>query len=201
MNYTGPKVRIARRLGIAFTPKAARIMEKKPHPPGQHGKDGKPYKKVSEYGRQLLEKQRLRAQYNIHECQMENYVERAVKRQGVSGDTLLQILETRLDAFVLRAGLATTIYAARQFVSHGHLLVDGQRVDLPAYELKIGQMVAVKPVSRPLPGFQMAVANANPPSYITLNKADVAAQLLRLPARIDIPVICDVQLVIEYYSR
>lgn len=201
MNYTGPKVKLARRLGIPLTPKAARIMEKKPHPPGEHGRESRFRRKVSDYGRQLLEKQKLRAQYNIHERQMRNYVRLAAKSKSVTGDRLLQILESRLDAFVLRAGLARTIYAARQYVTHGHFLVDGKRVNLPAYQLKPGQVVTVKEKSRHLPGFQDALIDANPPGYISLDKENLTASLLRLPERLEVPVICDLQQVIEFYSR
>jgi small subunit ribosomal protein S4 len=186
---------------MPLTAKAARIMEKKPHPPGQHGKQKQFQRKVSDYARQLLEKQRLRSQYNIHERQLRNYVDRAVRRKGITGNTLVQILETRLDAFVQRAGFAPSIYAARQFVRHGHILVDGRRVDLPAYELKPNQVVTVKPASQRVPVIQETVADANPPSYIALNKNQMQAQLVRLPEREEIPIICDLPLVIEFYAR
>ncbi|MCX6047199.1 MAG: 30S ribosomal protein S4 [Chloroflexi bacterium] len=201
MNYTGAKVKLSRRLGVPLTPKAAKIMEKRNYPPGQHGQSNQFRRKVSDYGRQLMEKQKLRAQYNIHERQMRNYIDRATRRKGVTGDNLFQILESRLDAFVQRAGFARTIYAARQFVSHGHILVDGQRVNLPAYELKLGQQVAIKEKSRRMPGIQDALGDANPPSYITLSKENMSAQLARLPQRDEVPVVCEVQLVVEYYSR
>lgn len=201
MNNTGPKVRLSRRLGIPLTPKAARIMEKKSYPPGQHGPERKFQRKVSEFGRQLMEKQRLRAQYNIHERQMSNYMARATSKQGITGHVLLQILETRLDAFIYRAGFAPTIYAARQLVNHGHILVDNQRVDLPAYEIKIGQTIAVKPKSRQMPLIIEAIGSSNPPAYIDVDKNNFAARLLRLPDREEVPVICELSLVTEYYSR
>ncbi len=201
MKYNGPKVRLSRKLGIPLTAKAARVMDKKSNPPGEHGQAKSMKRKVSDYAKQLLEKQRLRAQYNIHERQMRNYVDRAVRRKGVTGNTLLQILETRLDAFVLRAGLAPTIYAARQLVSHGHVLVNGQRVDLPAYELRPNDSVTLKARSQQMPLVLDAVANANPPSYVTLDKNNMSAQLTRVPERDEIPVICELPLVIEFYSR
>jgi small subunit ribosomal protein S4 len=201
MKYNGPKVKLSRKIGIPLTAKAARIMETKPHAPGEHGKQKQFRRKVSDYGRQLVEKQRLRAQYNIHERQMRNYVHRAVRKKGVTGNTLLQILETRLDAFVHRAGLVPTIYAARQVVGHGHILVDGRRVDLPAFELKPNQVVTVNPKMVRTPLIQDALADANPPSYIALDKNQASAQLLRLPEREEIPVICELPLVIEYYAR
>ena len=201
MNNTGPKVKLSRRLGIPLTAKAARVMEKKGYPPGEHGRDKQFQRKVSEFGRQLMEKQRLRAQYNIHERQMRNYMARATRKQGVTGNVLLQILETRLDAFIYRAGFAPTIYAARQLVNHGHILVDNQRVDLPAYEIKISQTITVKPKSRQMPLITDAIGNSNPPPYIDVDKTGFAARLLRMPDREEVPVICELSLVTEYYSR
>jgi small subunit ribosomal protein S4 len=201
MKYNGPKVKLSRKLGIPLTAKAARIMDTKSHPPGEHGRAKQAKRKVSDYARQLLEKQRLRAQYNIHERQMRNYVDRAIRRKGVTGNTLVQLLECRLDAFVLRAGLAPTIYAARQFVGHGHVLVNGQRVNLPAYELRPDDVVTVREKSQQLPAVLMALDDANPPSYIELDKHARRARLLRLPERDEVPVICELPLVIEFYSR
>jgi len=201
MNYTGPKVKLSRRLGVPLTPKAARIMQRRPHPPGQHGKTQKGRRKRSDYGHQLLEKQKLRAQYNIHERQMRNYVARAMRKSGVTGEVLVQLLESRLDAFVLRAGFVNTIYAARQFVSHGHVHVDGRPVNLPGYQLKPGQIVTVKEKSRRMPLVQESLSNAHPPAYVTLDKDAFSAQLARLPQPDEAPILCDLQLVIEYYSR
>lgn len=203
MNYTGPKVKLSRRLGIALTPKAAQIMEKRPYPPGQHGrhqqfKDRNP----SDFKRQLLEKQKLQLQYNIHERQMRNYFINTSRRLGNTVDNLVQLLETRLDAVVLRTGLARTIYAARQYVTHGHILVNGQRVDLPAYRVKEDDVVSVKEKSRRLPCFADALAStAGTPPYLKTSKDEMSAQLLYLPPRYEVPVICEVSLVIEYYSR
>ncbi|WP_333889511.1 30S ribosomal protein S4 [Caldilinea sp.] len=201
MNYTGPKVKLSRRLGVPLTPKAARIMQRRPYPPGQHGKTQKGRRKRSDYGHQLLEKQKLRAQYNIHERQMRNYVARAMRKSGVTGEVLVQLLESRLDAFVLRAGFVNTIYAARQFVSHGHVHVDGRPVNLPGYQLKPGQIVTVKEKSRRMPLVQESLSNAHPPAYVTLDKDAFSAQLARLPQPDEAPILCDLQLVIEYYSR
>lgn len=200
MKFNGPKAKLSRRLGVPLTPKAARILERRPNPPGQHG-DKTFRRKTSDYARQLKEKQKLRAQYNVHERQLRNYLARAQRSEGVTGDALIRILESRLDAFTLRAGLAKTIYAARQYVRHGHLLVDGQRVDLPGYELKPGQVVSVKPSSQKLECFKDALDSAFPPPFIALDKSAMSAQLKHLPERAESPVICDVQLVIEFYSR
>ncbi|MCS6828837.1 MAG: 30S ribosomal protein S4 [Caldilinea sp.] len=201
MNYTGPKVKLSRRLGVPLTPKAARVMQRRPYPPGPHGKAQGGRRKLSDFGRQLLEKQKLRAQYNIHERQMRNYVAKAMRKSGITGEVLVQLLESRLDAFVLRAGFVNTIYAARQFVSHGHVRVDGEPVNLPGYQVKPGQIVSVKEKSRRMPLVQESLRNANPPAYVALDKEAFSAQLVRLPQRDEVPVICDLQLVIEYYSR
>ncbi|HEV7365406.1 MAG TPA: 30S ribosomal protein S4, partial [Gemmatimonadales bacterium] len=134
MNRRGPKVKLARQLGIPLTPKAQRVMERRPNPPGQHG--ASPRRKISGYKKQLIEKQRLRAQYNLSERQMSNAFAEAIRQPGNTGVRLLQFLEFRLDAIVLRAGFVRTIYAARQAVTHGHLQVNGKKVDRPSYRLK-----------------------------------------------------------------
>jgi small subunit ribosomal protein S4 len=203
MNYTGPKVRLSRRLGIALTPKAARVMEKRSGPPGQHG-PAKAFRSVrlSDYKRQLTEKQRLRAQYNVHERQMRNYFRRALKSSGNTGEALIQLLESRLDALVLRAGFARTIYAARQFVTHGHITVNGRRVSLPGYRLSPGDALAVKAASQAIPAFAQArEASTSAPAYLEIERGQLSARFLRLPTRDEAPVICEVQAVVEFYSR
>lgn len=202
MKYTGPKAKLSRSLGIALTPKAGRIMGRRPNPPGQHGTErrGGP-RRVSDYKRQLLEKQRLRAQYNIHERQMRNYFRRAAQRTGNTPENLIHALETRLDAVVLRGGLAPTIYAARQLVSHGHILVNGRRVTYPAYVIHPNDVVSVKPTSRDIPVIVEAADGAAPPPYLELAKDDMSVTLRYLPARDEIPIICDLSQVVEFYSR
>jgi len=201
MNKTGPKVKLSRSLGIALTPKAARVMEKKPHPPGEHGRVQNFRRKVSDYKRQLMEKQKLRAQYNIHERQLRNYLDKAQRKKGNTGDNLLQMLEMRLDAIVLRGGLARTIYAARQLVTHGHILVNGKRVDVPGYTAAVGDVISVKPKSLQLPGIQEALGDAQSISYLMLDRNAATVRVNEIPQRDYIPVICDVPLVIEFYSR
>lgn len=202
MNYTGPKVKLSRRLGIPLTPKAIKVMERKPYPPGMHGRVRQFKRQESDFYRQLLEKQRLRLQYNISERQMRNYFKKATARYGNTVDNLIQMLETRLDAVVLRGGLATTIYAARQFVSHGHILVNGKRVNIPSYNLKVGDVVSVREKSRKIPAFNEAMeAIIAPPPYLERSKEDMSIKLLYLPKREEVPVTCEVSLVIEYYSR
>ncbi|MCA9979766.1 MAG: 30S ribosomal protein S4 [Anaerolineales bacterium] len=202
MKYTGPKVKLSRRLGIPLTDKAARIMERRQYPPGQHG-PAKQYRRgrQSAYERQLLEKQRLRGQYNIHEKQMRNYYRKAVKKQGNTVDNLVGMLESRLDAFVLRAGFAPTIYAARQLVSHRHVQVNGKRVNIASYQLSEGDQVSIRSKSQRIPLIADAVENARPPMYINMAKDSFTASFLYVPTREEVPIVCEVAQVIEYYSR
>src|SRR5918997_2904522 len=168
VNRRGPKVKLARQLGIAITPKAARVMERRPNPPGQHG--ASPRRKVSGYKKQLVEKQRLRAQYNVSERQMQNAFAEAIRQPGNTGIRLLQLLELRLDAAVLRAGFVRTIYAARQAVTHGHVTVNGRRVDRPSRRLKPGDVVALSERSKDLAAFTGPLEVARPPAYLELDR-------------------------------
>lgn len=202
MKFIGPKVKLSRKLGIAITPKAVKYMEKRPYPPGQHGpaKGGRPPK--SEYGKQLLEKQRLRFQYNVSERQMRNYFRKALRSKHATGEMLVQLLESRLDATVLRAGFARTIYAARQFVAHGHIEVNGERVDIPSYRVKPGDVISVRQKSRRLAPILEAMASVPPAiAYVERDWANMQATFLRIPPREEIPVICEVEKVVEFYSK
>lgn len=200
MNFRGPKVKIARALDLPLTPKAARIMDRRPHPPGQHG--ATPRRKVSEYKRQLLEKQRLRAQYAIGERQLRNAFLAAAAAGGNAGETLLQSLELRLDAVVLRAGFARTIFAARQYVGHGHVLVNGQRCDIRSRRLEPGDKVEVREKSRGLACFAIAVSGAGPsPAYLDVDRDALTVRVREVPLRAQIPVLCETSLVVEFYSR
>ncbi len=200
MNYTGPKVKISRKLDLETVPKASKYKQRKPYGPGQHG-PSKRRSKQSDYGRQLLEKQRLRLQYNVSEKQMSNYYKKAAQLTGNTGEILVQLLETRLDALVYRSGLARTIYAARQYVSHGHIMVNDRRVNIPSYHVKVNDLISIKPKSRKLECFQDAVRGASPVPYLELSKADFSVKLLHLPPREEVPAICEISLVVEYYSR
>lgn len=196
-----PVAKLSRRLGIPLTEKAGRIMEGRPYPPGQHGRARK---KSSEYNDRLIEKQRLRFQYNVTEAQLRRAFDNASKRPGKTGQELIEDLETRLDAVVMRAGFAKTIYQARQFVVHRHILVNGKRVDKPAFRVDVGDVVEVVAKSRPMPQFVSARENLDgqtPPAYLEVNRDSLQARFRHRPARADIPVICDEQLVVEYYAR
>lgn len=203
MNSTGPKVRLSRQLGVPLTPKAARIMARRPTPPGQHGLDARANRKISVYKAQLLEKQRLRAQYNIRERQMAAVYAKAIKMKGASDENLIRLLETRLDALVLRAGFAPTIYAAQQLVSHGHFMVNGHKVNAPSYRLRVGDVAQVRPRSRELALFKdcLSQLSPSPTPYLQVSPGTMSLCLIALPKRDEVPVICDVSRVIEYYSR
>ncbi len=200
MKYNGPKVKLSRKVGFSITPKARKYMDRKPAPPGQHGA-AKKRAKLSDYAKQLLEKQRLRLQYNLHERQMTNYIKKAARIQGNKVDILVQLLEQRLDSLVYRAGLARSIYAARQYVRHGHILINGKKVDMPAYAVQPNDVITVKEKSRKLEAIQEAIRSTMPPPYLDMNKADYSVKFLYLPPREEVPVVCEVPLVIEYYSR
>lgn len=200
MKYNGPKVRLSRKLGFALTPKARKVMDRKPNAPGQHGASKK-RAKLSDYAKQLIEKQKLRIQYNVHERQMTNYMAKAARLVGNTGDILVSLLETRLDSLVFRAGLARSMYAARQYVRHGHVLVNGKRLSMPAYQVQPNDVISIKEKSRKLECFQEAIRTSAAPPYLEVSKADFSAKFLYVPPREEVPVICDVPLVIEYYSR
>ncbi|MGW0505997.1 30S ribosomal protein S4 [Micromonospora sp. NPDC003241] len=202
MNQSRPKIKRSRRLGIPLTPKCVRYFERRPYPPGVHGRART---KESDYKVRLLEKQRLKAQYDLREKQLRLAFERAVGRPGKTGEELVVDLETRLDALVLRAGLARTIYQARQAVTHGHVNVNGRRVDRPSARLRPGDVIAVREGSRAKTPFVVAAAGAHAPErtapYLDVDLAGLTARLIRLPQRAEVPVLCDEQLVVEYYSR
>lgn len=201
MNNTGPKVKLSRKLGMNLTTKSQKYLERKPYPPGQHGKM-KRRAKLSDYARQLLEKQKIRFQYNLSEKQLRNYFIKASKMIGNTGDLLLQLLETRLDALVYRSGLAPTIYAARQIVSHGHILVNGKKVNIPSYQVEPNQVVSLGEKLRKNSIFQDSIRNASAvPPYIELTKADFLFKLLYIPPKEEIPVVGELSQVVEYYSR
>ncbi len=199
MNYTGAKVRLSRRIGLALTPKAAKIMERKKGGPGEQRRGRR--RQPSDYARQLLEKQRLRYQYNIPERQMRNYFLKAARRHGNTGETLVRMLETRLDACVLRAGLARTVYAARQYVVHGHFDVNGHRVKSPSFQLSPGDTLQVREKSRRLTCFREVLGTTQPPVYLAVDRNGLAVRLVSAPTREQVPVECDFTQVIEYYSR
>ncbi|TQL64475.1 30S ribosomal protein S4 [Rarobacter faecitabidus] len=199
------QVRLSRALGLALTPKAARHFEKRPYAPGEHGRSRR--RTESDYAVRLREKQRLRAQYGLREKQLRRAYEEARKDKGLTGEALVEILEHRLDALVLRAGFARTTLQARQAVTHRHILVDGKIVDRPSFKVKPGQTIQVKPKSQAMTPFQVAAAGAHRdvlptvPGYLDVKLEQLTAVFTRRPKRAEVPVTCEVQLVVEYYAR
>ncbi|GGK70928.1 30S ribosomal protein S4 [Mangrovihabitans endophyticus] len=202
MNNPRPKAKLSRALGIPLTRKCVKYFERRPFPPGVHGRSRR---KQSDYQVRLLEKQRLRHQYNISEAQMRRAYDDAHRGPGKTGETMVALLESRLDATVARAGLARTIYQARQLVSHGHFAVDGRKVDRPSYRLRPGQVVAVRERSRQKPPFRIAAAGAHADGrsapYLSTVLDELRTTVLRRAERTEIPVTCDEQLVVEFYAR
>ena len=198
----GAKVKISRALNLAITPKAARIMERRSFTPGQHGLARK--KSPSTYKTQLLEKQRLRATYNVSEKQMRSYYEKAAHSHESTGTVLLSFLETRVDAAIFRLGFAKTIYAARHYIAHGHFSINGRRVFTPSHQLKVGDVVSVNEKSKTHPQIVEALTHpggAMIPEYYEINKVKMEGKLLAKPIREQIPVKLIEQHIVEFYSK
>jgi small subunit ribosomal protein S4 len=203
VNRSRPKAKLSRAIGFPLTRKCVEPFERRPYPPGQHGRRRS---NPTDYKVRLLEKQRLRLQYDVREAQLRRAFGEADRQRGKTGEILVSALERRLDAVVLRAGLARTIYQARQFVTHRHIAVNGRRVDKPSYRTRPGDVVAVVERSRTLDPFVVAAAGGNatdgaPVPYLAPNLGALTVLVERLPERREIPVRCDEQLVVEYYSR
>lgn len=192
----GPRFKLSRRLGLNVYghPKAMNRAKK-----GTSRAD----KKLTNYGQQLLEKQRLRAYYGVMEKQFVKYVRMAKKSQDQTGHALVKILERRLDNLVYRMGFASSIRQARQMVVHGHILVNGEKVDIPSYLCEVGDTISLKEKSRSVElfkeNFQNAILNTLP--YIQKDEDSFSARLIKMPERDEVPIEIDDQLVVEYYSK
>lgn len=200
--YTGPKSKISRRFGIAlFGPSKA--LERKNYPPGLHGPKGS-RRKQSEYAIALAEKQKLRFQYGLMERQFRRYFEIALHKRGITGETLLQMLETRLDNVVYRFGFANSRSSARQLVSHGHVTVNFRKVNVASYNLKPGDVVSIKekPGSRRLVTRNLELTQIQPiPDWLVVDKGQFQGKVVRIPLREEIASVVNEQLVVEFYSR
>ena len=198
--YTGPKSKIARKLGAPIFG-ADKVLSKKNYPPGQHGNSRR--RKTSEYGIQLKEKQKAKYTYGVLERQFRNLFEKAQRTKGVTGEVLLQLLESRLDNVVYRLGIAKTRAAARQLVSHRHITVDGQVVNIPSYTLKPGQVVGVREKAKSLEVITDSLTGRSHSSYSWLewNQASLSGKFLSAPQREDIPEEIKEQLIVELYSK
>ena len=200
--FTGPKTKVSRRYGVPlFGP--AKALERKNYPPGIHGPKGS-RRKQSEYAIALGEKQKLRYMYGLMERQFRRYYEIALSRRGVTGETLLQLLETRLDNVVYRLGFANTRRGARQLVGHGHVSVNGRKVDISSYNVKTGDVVTVRdrPKSKQLATRNLELTQITPvPDWLTVNREGLSGSVARIPSREEIAPIVNEQLIVELYSR
>lgn len=199
--YTGPRVRVSRKFGLPiFGP--TKYLERRNYGPGVHGPKRRP--KLTEYAMGLLEKQKLRYFYGLQERQFRGVYERALRRRGVTGEQMLQILETRLDNVVYHLGLASTRAAARQMVNHGHIKVNGRKVTIPSFALKVGDVVEVRDsnISRQLASKSLEMStNRVVPDWMSLNKDGLRGTIMRIPTREEIAPIANEQAVVEFYSR
>lgn len=200
-----PVGKMSRRLGIGITAKGARILARRPTRPGQHGNSGRP-PKISAYGAQLLEKQKLRALYGLRETQFYRLFEEALRRHGSTGDNLLVLLECRLDNVIYRMGLAATRAQARQLVNHGHFLINGKPVDIPSYSVRPGETIGVCEKSRSSRYFKDVLSDerlgsVRSPEWIKASNDKTQGTILRLPQSDEAERDANVQVIVEFYSR
>ncbi|HIQ91516.1 MAG TPA: 30S ribosomal protein S4 [Candidatus Coprosoma intestinipullorum] len=197
--YTGPVYKKSRHLGFSVL-ENGKELAKRAYGPGEHGQDRR--RKLSNYGVQLQEKQKLKFMYGLSEKQMHKAFEMALKAKGVNGENLLRILESRLDNLVYRIGFATTRKGARQLVNHGHITVNGKKVDIPSYQVKPGDVIGLKDSDK-----EMAVVKAslealhNRVEFVTFDEKKMEGTYVRLPERSELNADIDEALVIEYYNR
>lgn len=204
-SYHGPKARVQRRFGEVLMPrpKYQRIVDKRSYPPGDHGKE-KQFRsgRRSDYGMQLNEKQKLAFIFNIRERQLRRYFLKARQQSGNTGENLIALLERRLDNLVYRAGMAATIWAARQLVAHGHIEVNGRRLDIASYSVRVGDVISIRERMRKnVHIVESLEATGALPDYLSLDKMNFSVTLTRIPERRDIPVPVEESLVIEFYNR
>ena len=197
--YTGSVWKKSRRLGISLTG-TGKELDKRPYAPGQHGPNQR--RKLSEYGLQLQEKQKLRFMYGLNERQFRNLFNAAGKMKGIHGENFMILLESRLDNLVYRLGLARTRRQARQLVNHGHITVNGSRVDIPSYQVSPGQVIGVREASQKLDLIAEALeASTFTPEYVTFDEDKLEGTFTRLPERSELPAEINEALIVEYYSR
>lgn len=197
--YTGPKAKIARRFNDPILG-ASKALQKKAYPPGQHGRGRK--KKSSEYAVQLMAKQKAKYTYGVLEKQFSNLFQKAVRQDGITGENLLKLLEARLDNVVYRLGIAKTRRAARQLVSHKHVTVNGQIVNIPSYTVKAGDVIAVRAKSQKIEGIaESLTVRTNQYSWLEWDESILAGKYIMNPDRSEIPENIQEQLIVELYSK
>jgi len=197
--YTGPKSKIARKFKDPIFG-ADKTLEKKNYPPGMHGQ-GRRRGKQSEYAVQLAEKQKAKYTYGILERQFSNLFKKASSKSGITGELLLQLCESRLDNVVYRLGIAPTRDAARQFVSHRHITVNGQIVNIPSYSIKVGEVIAVREKSKSLEKVTLSLANRTSYDWLDWNSSEMSGEMKITPTRDQIPENIKEQLIVELYSK
>ncbi len=201
MRYTGPKVKKARRLGMAFTNKDTKALQKRAFPPGQHGQNRG---RLSEFGSQLKEKQKAKVNYGVQERQFEKYFNKALKQAGVTGDNLLKLLEMRLDNLVFRLGFAETRAQARQMVNHGFFEVNSKKVDIPSFAAKVGDVITLregKKKSKLAEALKEKLKNVRTQEWVQLDPSKLSGKVLSLPTPDQIQNTINTQLIVEHYSR
>ncbi len=197
--YTGPSRKQSRRVGFSLLENGKDIA-RRPYKPGMHG--AKRQGKLSEYGEQLKEKQKVRFMYGLNERQFHKTFVEASKMQGIIGENFLKLLESRLDNLVYRMGFANTRRGARQLVNHGHITVDGKKVDIPSFRVKIGSTIALKENSKDLKCVKEALENVTSRvEYIDYDKNTNTAKFVRYPERSELPADIDESLIVEFYNR
>ncbi len=196
--YTGPKFKLSRRLGISLSGTGKEL--KRPFPPGQHGPGQR--RKISGYGLQLQEKQKLRHMYGMNEKQFRNLYDKASKLPGISGENFMILLESRLDNLVYRLGLSNSRAGARQLVAHGHVTVNGKKVDIASYTVSVGDVIGLRERSQNLSVIKEALANRNfLPNYLEFNDSALEGKYVRLPERAELAQEIDEKQIVEFYSR
>ena len=197
--YTGPQYKKSRRLGFS-TLENGKDLARRPYAPVIHGTSRR--KKVSEYGIQLQEKQKVRFMYGLTEKQFRRTFDKASKMSGIHGENFLKLLESRLDNLVYRMGLASTRRAARQVVNHGHILVNGKKVDIPSYNVKVGDIISVKENSLEHGAIKNALEqNISTPAFVEFDKAKMTGKYVRLPERSELNADINESLIVEFYNR
>ncbi|WP_124641048.1 MULTISPECIES: 30S ribosomal protein S4 [Amniculibacterium] len=199
--YIGPKTKIARKFGVAIYGDDKNFEKRKNQPPGQHGPNKRRGAKKSEYANQLTEKQKAKYTYGILERQFANLYVKAQRAKGVTGEVLLQLCESRLDNVVYRIGFAKTRAAARQLVSHRHITVNGELVNIPSYTLKAGDVIAVREKSKSLEVVTDALASKSNYEWLQFNDEKKEATFVSAPERIQIPEDIKENLIVELYSK
>ena len=197
--YTGPAWKKSRRLGISLSG-TGRELDRRPYPPGEHGQNQR--RKKSEHGLQLQEKQKLRFMYGLNERQFRRLFDKAGKMKGVHGENFIVLLEARLDNIVYRLGLARTRRQARQLVTHGHITVDGKRVDIPSYHVNIGQVIGLREKSSNLDVVKEAIETNNyVPEYLSFDEKKKEGTVTRYPERSELLPEINETLIVEWYSK